>query len=392
MKSRFIFLFTLTAGCLAFVVLQACSRHSASEPAQSAPPQTDEQPPAAQQPPAAPPPAAAQNTPASLDPLEQLVAPIALYPDPLIALLLPASTVPADLAKAAQYLSGSGDPSQVDSQPWDSSVRGLAHYPNVLEWMAQNQDWTQALGAAFASRPADVMTAIQHLRAMAKAAGTLANTPQQDVVDEDGAIAIEPAQPDMIYVPSYDPDVVFVEDPYYGYYGPYMTFGVGFPIGFWLGYGFDWGHGAIWFGNWHNWYNHGGWNHPVFPGQHGYIAAANAGQWRPSANVQVRASVSLETTAVRPRPMSGAPRAPDPRTSVRTLVSPPRISMPSAPAPRIDDREQFRESAPPERTDEHAPDAAPRFVPEPEHSGTAPPHREQAPPHREERQKDREPR
>jgi len=252
--------------------------------------------------------------PVALSPLDQLTAPIALYPDPLIALILPASTVPADIASAARYLGGNDDPSQIDSQPWDPSVRGLAHYPNVLEWMAQNLDWTVALGNAFASQPGSVMDSIQRLRAVAQAAGTLANTPQQQIVEEGSTIAIVPADPEMIYVPNYDPAVVYVDSPYYANSGPWITFGIGFPVGFWLGYDFDWQHHAIWYGDWRNWHNDRGWGHPVFPGQHGYVAGANAHQWRPGPVYNRAAfSPSQQVRVVRPQPMFGAPPRPAPR-------------------------------------------------------------------------------
>jgi len=412
-NSRLISLFVLTAGCVALILVAACSRHATSTPAQSASPPPTAQPqnaaavaaqdataPAPPESVQGPPPA--QGAPVSLDPLEQLVAPIALYPDPLIALVLPASTVPSDLAAAAQYLGGNGDPSQVDNQPWDPSVRGLAHYPTVLEWMAQNPAWTQALGAAFASRPADVMAAIQQLRSMAKTAGTLTNTSQQEVVDEDGAIAIEPAQPEMIYVPSYDPDVVFVGGPYYGYGGPYMTFGMGFPVGFWLGYGFDWGHRAFWHGDWRNWHNEGGWGHPVFPGQRGYIDAAGAGRWRAPADApSARFSPSEHTAFARPGPMPGAPHPPEvgrrapatPSPEPRAAPSPSmHFETPSTPAPRVDDRPEFREPPPTERPEDRAPYSAPHFAPAPDHSRPAPAEKRESPPRKEERDRDRGPR
>ena len=121
--------------------------------------------------------------------LDQLLGPIALYPDPLVALILPASTVPSDLAQAANYLSANGDPAGIDAQPWDLSVKGLAHYPQAVDWMNSNLDWTEALGAAFAQQPADVMKSIQQLRTQAWASGALVSTPQQTVVFEGDEIA-----------------------------------------------------------------------------------------------------------------------------------------------------------------------------------------------------------
>src|ERR1700733_1651771 len=101
--------------------------------------------------------------------LDQLLGPIALYPDPLIALILPASTFPDQVTAAAQFVAANPPPAPVDSQSWDASVKGLAHYPDVLKWMNDNLDWTRALGAAFAMQPSDVMKSVQQLRAKAQA-------------------------------------------------------------------------------------------------------------------------------------------------------------------------------------------------------------------------------
>jgi uncharacterized protein DUF3300 len=203
----------------------------------------------------------------SPDQLDQLLAPIALYPDPLIALILPASTFPNDIASAAQYVAANPDPAGIDSQPWDASVKGLAHYPDVLKWMNDNIDWTHTLGAAFAMQPSDVMKSVQQLRAKAKAAGTLTDTPQQQVDMEGDDIRIIPAQPDTIYVPEYDPDVVY--DVPEGDVGPYISFGVGFPVGVWLGYQCNWDDFGIWVGPWQrgwayrrDWNGYGGRWHP----------------------------------------------------------------------------------------------------------------------------------
>ena len=181
------------------------------------------------------------------DQLDQLLAPIALYPDPLVAVVLPASTVPSDLALAAQYLASNGDPSGIDAQSWDPSVKALAHYPSVLEWMNSNPDWTHALGAAFAMQPTDVLKSIQQLRAKARAAGTLVDTPQQRVVSEGDEIRIVPAQDNTLYVPQYDPDAVY-DDSSGGDAGSYVTFGVGYPVGGWLGFECDWDDFGIWYG------------------------------------------------------------------------------------------------------------------------------------------------
>ena len=194
----------------------------------------------------------AQNAPAddstllSQPDLEQLVAPIALYPDPLIALILPASTVPTDVVLANRYVQGGGDPNAIDAQNWDDSIKGLARYPDALQMMDDNLDWTNQLGAAVLAQQSDVMAAIQSQRAKAQALGNLQSTPQQQVIDDQQTIQIVPADPDLIYVPVYDPQVVYV-DRFQG--SPFISFGIGFTIGAWLSGGFDWHH--------HSMYSHG---------------------------------------------------------------------------------------------------------------------------------------
>jgi hypothetical protein len=195
-----------------------------------------------------PPPAvsAVVNAPFTAEQLEQLVAPIALYPDALIALILPASTNTADVVLAARFLQGGGDPAQADNQPWDDSVQALARYPQVVRWMDENLAWTKQLGEAFAAQPDDVMSAVQRMRAKAKANGALVNTPQQQVVYEGGTIMIVPTQPDVIYVPYYDPSVVFYRS-YYDYpYDTFLGFSAGFATGWWLSYGLDWHNHRVW--------------------------------------------------------------------------------------------------------------------------------------------------
>jgi len=190
-------------------------------------------------------PAPVVDTNRTPDELDRLLAPIALYPDALVALILPAATAPTDIVRAARYLTANGPAANVDVQPWDESVRALAHYPDIVQWMDANLDWTMALGAAFMQQPADVMNTIQRLRAKARAEGALMDTPQQQIVMEDGAIYIEPAQPDVIYVPIYDPELVFWgREPLFG--RPYLTFGLGYSVGVWLNFDCDWHRHNVW--------------------------------------------------------------------------------------------------------------------------------------------------
>ena len=190
---------------------------------------------------AVPPPMPAYQ-PLSYQQLDQLLGPIALYPDPLIAQILPASTLPTQIVLADRYVSGGGDPNQIDQQPWDPSVQALARYPSVLKWMDDNLNWTTDLGQAFLNQQQDVMDSIQRLRTSAYNISNLQSTPQQQVVNDGGYIEIVPADPQVIYVPVYQPDQVYYQT---GYGSPFITFGIGFPIGVWLDFDFDWGHHNI---------------------------------------------------------------------------------------------------------------------------------------------------
>jgi hypothetical protein len=186
--------------------------------------------------------------------LHPLVAPIALYPDPLIAVVLPASTFPQQLQDASAWLGYNPNPPEaaIDAQPWAPSVKAIVHYPTVLAQLTRDMPWTQSLGSAFTSQPADVMAAIQQLRAQAIAEGNLVNTPQQVVVQGGDAIAIEPANPSVIYVPEYDPVTVYV-----GYH-PLFFGGVVYSTGPWLVNGCYWDGGVIFVGDWHGGYYYRG--------------------------------------------------------------------------------------------------------------------------------------
>src|SRR5208337_2688234 len=154
--------------------------------------------------------------------LQALVAPIALYPDALVAQILAGSTFPDQIAVADYWLqqnkslTGSALMQAVDQQSWDPSVKALTQFPSVLDNMAKNLSWTSSLGEAYHNQSADVMTAIQYLRAQAKAAGNLKSTPQITVVQQSPqTIVIQSANPQIVYVPEYNPAVI------YGY--PYVV-------------------------------------------------------------------------------------------------------------------------------------------------------------------------
>src|ERR1700751_6029383 len=157
-----------------------------------------------------------QGAPLSADQLEQLVAPIALYPDALVAQILGASTFPDQIPVANSWLQQNknltGTPlmEAVNKQPWDPSVKALTQFPSVLDNLAKNLSWTSALGEAYHNQAADVMTAVQKLRAEAKKAGNLKSGSQITVVQESPqVIVIQPANPQVVYVPQYNPTVVY---------------------------------------------------------------------------------------------------------------------------------------------------------------------------------------
>jgi hypothetical protein len=206
----------------------------------------------------------------TMDQLADLVAPIALYPDPLLSQVLVASTYPLEVVEAQQWLqenhtlTGTQLLNAARQQTWDPSVEALVAFPDVLNRLNSNIRWTKDLGNAFLAQQSDVMSAVQSLRVSAKAKGRLVSTPQQTVTaqtqDGQSEIAIQPANPEVIYVPVYDPDYIW-GPPAWGYYPAlyYPAFGFGFwpginiglCFGGWGGWGWGgwgWGWGPNWFG------------------------------------------------------------------------------------------------------------------------------------------------
>jgi hypothetical protein len=184
----------------------------------------------------------------SMEELEDLFAPIALYPDPLIAQILPAATFIDQINEAARYVGQKGKYARIDTQQWDVSVKAVAHYPDLLFMMDREHDWTASLGQAFINQRAEVMQAIQLLRQDAYATGNLVSTPQQQVVVEEGYIRIIPARPDLVYLPDYDPEVVYNEPSQPGF--SLITFGIGFTIGPWLNRDCDWHGHRVYYHGW----------------------------------------------------------------------------------------------------------------------------------------------
>ncbi len=153
--------------------------------------------------------------------LDQLVAPVALYPDQVLADILAAATYPAEVVEAERFVSdpahagmnGAALTAAAASEDWDASVKALLMFPQVLQMMDSNLDWTEHLGRTFIAQQADVMQAVQHLRLAAEQAGTLASGPYESVVNEGGDVSINPASQQDVYLPSYQPQCVFGPDP-----------------------------------------------------------------------------------------------------------------------------------------------------------------------------------
>ncbi len=246
---------TILNGAVAIAIALAASAGRL----QAAPIPAQDQP-GAQAPPSSPaPPQSAHLTP---EQLQQLVAPIALYPDALVAQILAASAYPTQIVEAERFLQENpnlkgkelGD--AVDQQDWDPSVKALTQFPSVLANLDKDLSWTSELGDADVNQQADVMDAVQFMRQKAEEAGHLQTTPQQTVTNQGPEVVIQPSDPDVVYVPDYDPEFVYGYPvglwpgfyPWWGVGGPYLSFGVGFGIGPFFGYGWGW-HG--WGFDWH---------------------------------------------------------------------------------------------------------------------------------------------
>lgn len=241
--------FTLVAAAIAAVFFLS----TAQAPYSPAPPSTTPPPVAGNTPP---------GQPLSAQQLDDLVAPIALYPDPLVGEVLAAATYPLEIVEANQWVLDhpKWKPSKLmdeaKKQKWDPSVQGLVAFPQVLARLSQDVNWTTALGNAFLAQQKDLMDAVQHMRSEAYSRGTLKSTPQQTVTTQtqggQSDIAIEPVNPNVWYVPYYNPAYVW-GPPVWGYYPPILYPGIDI--------GFDWGIGidlGLFFGGWGGW-GWGGW-------------------------------------------------------------------------------------------------------------------------------------
>lgn len=307
------------------------------------------------------------------DELDSLLAPIALYPDQLLAQVLMAATFPQDVTDAARFLRqnpglrGIALDNALADRNWDPSVLSLAAYPQVLDMMVQRPDWTRRLGEAFYTDQDGVMQTVQELRSRAQAAGNLVDTPQQQVIYEDRTIIIEPARPDVIYIPTYNPLVVYgpwwapAYQPYYWrpsrVYYPGVVIGAGL-VGFGVAYAIsnnhwgwarpDWGqrHIAIEFDR-HNrfidrrpyyrdWVRDGHWQHrpDQWRGQGGYARPRESDRARNAQIAPNRPSFvgrehgGAPPRIIEPRQDRGRSASGDPRGMARGenrgSLSPPR--------------------------------------------------------------------
>ena len=248
----------------------------------------------------------------SLPELQSLVAPVALYPDALLAQMLIAATYPLEVASATIWLqnnpvTGSALEAALAEQRWDNSVKSLVHFPEALKLMGHQLEWTHRLGDAYLVQPAELMQAVQALRSHARQAGYLQSGPQM-VVSHDplSNIIIMPTNPEVVYVPVYNPTVVYGPWPYLGYppYGVYspgwgpMAFGVGIGVGAALWATPYWGHGSIrinngYYNRFNSAYNAPSYRYPARVGTSSYWAHNGAHRY----NVPFRYS-SAGTAAV----------------------------------------------------------------------------------------------
>jgi hypothetical protein len=228
--------------------------------------------------------------------LEKLAAPIALHPDPLIAILLPASVYPLEIVQAARFVKDTNNIPKVDDQPWDENVRAVAKFPELIQKMNDDLTWTMDLGQAFLDQPVELMDTIQRLRGKANSAGVLKTTPQQVIVVTNTVIErtveqqvvlvtntvvqIQPSNPQVIYVPSYPPSIYYYyPPPVYVGPPPAVTFAVGVTVGLIIANNCDW---------------HGG---GIYVGHHG-VAVWGGGGYHGDVNVNVNRNININNSTI----------------------------------------------------------------------------------------------
>ncbi len=233
--------------------------------------------------------------------LQELVGPIALYPDDLLAVVLPASAYPLQIVQAARFLDKVGDDDSLEPDPaWDESVVALLNYPEIIEMMNEDLDWTYALGEAVVRQQADVVAAIEAFRDRAYAAGNLKSDDRQTVTRDEGVIQIAPVREDVIYVPYYEPErvVVYQTRPVYHYYPqPYPVYYYPYPYGYSFTSGYFWGVTTAfrigWFTDHLHVFHHSYRGHPYY-GRHYY------GHWYRNPSIRIYNRYYVDRHAHRP--------------------------------------------------------------------------------------------
>jgi hypothetical protein len=242
-------------------------------------------------------PAQEPQAPAPLTPaeLEELVGPVALYPDDLLAIVLPASTYPLQIVQAARFLDDRANDATLEPNPeWDDSIVALLNYPEIVRMMNEDLDWTWDLGAAVLADQSAVIDAVQTFRERAYAAGNLRTDDRQVVTDENDVIEIAPADPEVVYIPYYEPErvVVYHSTPAYYYYPyAYPVYYYPYPVGYGFRFGFFWGVTSAYSIGWyshcvqvyhhshvgHPYYHHPYYAHNPYYGRDGVVLNVNTG-------------------------------------------------------------------------------------------------------------------
>jgi hypothetical protein len=340
--------------------------------------------------------------------LDQMLAPIALYPDALLSQVLMASTYPLDIVEAARWtrtnpgLQGDEAVNQIAGEDWDPSVKSLVAFPNLLQRMNENLAWTRSLGEAFLDQEPHVMETVQQLRRKAQAAGHLLPDERLRVVDESGVIVIEPAHPQVVYVPYYDPLVVYgawwwphyqpvVWAPWPGYYvhraGFWWGTGIGVTAQFFFG-GVDWRHRHVKVVHVNNFFvrplhgrvirplHVGKWQHDSWRRRGERLQVERRGEFRPQAMPPPTFRASNSQPRVEARPERRVER-PQPRVEAR-----PERRL-ERPQPRMEARPERRLERPQPRAEAQRPQtriAAPRVEARPPQPRIAAPRVEARPP------------
>jgi uncharacterized protein DUF3300 len=242
-------------------LLAACSSTGSKQTAPAAPAAQPAPGPAATTATPAAQPAPAATPPADLTELETLVGRVALYPDDLLSIVLPASTFPLQVVEADRWIQqNKGNKAAVPKESWDESVKALINYPDVVTMMSNDLDWTSAMGEAVAADQTEVMDAVQSFRRKAQSAGNLKSDDKQIVAVEEQVVKIVQADPEIIYVPQYNPQTVVVYQtvPYYPIYypTPYPVYYYPYPPGYAFASGFFWGVTIGWAFDWHGGHIH----------------------------------------------------------------------------------------------------------------------------------------